>query len=112
MTYFRKRGARKGHTPVAWFSPADYLAMYPDVAKAGVPAALHFFRSGLAEGRLPSRSFAPPPAWGDPGTTAEDRLGVIAQKHRLPDEPPSFDSMLWFGVLRSAAVRATGGGPE
>jgi hypothetical protein len=112
LQYFRKRGARKGHTPVPWFNPDDYVLMYPDVARAGVPAALHFFRSGLAEGRLPSRDFKPHAGWGAPSTSAEDRLRFLVQQHHWPDEPPSFDSMLWFGVLRSTALRETGGIPE
>jgi hypothetical protein len=37
--------------------PQDYLAMYPDVAAAGVSPALHFAQHGDGEGRSPSAGF-------------------------------------------------------
>jgi hypothetical protein len=39
------------------FDPAYYLTTYPDVAKAGVNPAVHYFESGALEGRDPSPDF-------------------------------------------------------
>ena len=40
----------EGEAPL-WFDGAAYLALNPDVAGAGWPAALHYARHGRDEGR-------------------------------------------------------------
>lgn len=57
--YYAAHGAAAGHDPGPCFSAAGYLAANPDVAAAGVPAFLHYLRSGHAEGRALHPGAAP-----------------------------------------------------
>jgi len=49
--HFLREGWKNGLDPAPWFSTANYLALYPDVRKAGVNPFLHYAEYGKKEGR-------------------------------------------------------------
>jgi glycerol-3-phosphate cytidylyltransferase len=50
--HFLEHGWREGRDPNGWFSSADYLSRYPDVAESGMVPFLHYLRHGRRERRL------------------------------------------------------------
>ena len=105
------------------FDAAWYPQRYPDVAQAGLDAALHYLRFGATEGRWPNRWFDP--AWYAPqmgGSLADclehyvragDRLGLpphprfdpgwYRTAHGLPPDTPALRHFL---ASRGSAVLA------
>jgi hypothetical protein len=49
---YLRRGADPGVTPPSLFDQARYLALYPDVAAAGLSPLLHYLAVGEQEGRI------------------------------------------------------------
>ncbi|WP_228064351.1 glycosyltransferase [Novilysobacter avium] len=71
--HYLRFGAAMERSPGPGFDGAGYLAMYPDVERAGVIPLLHYLRHGRAEGRIPG--FLPPPSTG----IARARLVALAE---------------------------------
>lgn len=57
LIHFTMHGVFEGRTPSDLFDPVFYHAKYPDVARAGIPALLHYLSSGRDEGRWPRNLF-------------------------------------------------------
>ena len=52
VRHFCRSGWRQGLNPTPWFSCSEYLALNPDVAKAGLNPFVHYLEHGRDEGRL------------------------------------------------------------
>ncbi len=57
IAHFLTKGWRRGLAPSPFFDGAFYLAMYPDVKKAGWNPVIHYIRYGWREKRLPHPKF-------------------------------------------------------
>lgn len=55
VEHYLTEGWKLGLSPVPSFSPADYLAMYPDVKASGADPYWHYVSQGIQEGRQPRR---------------------------------------------------------
>ncbi|WP_412507134.1 glycosyltransferase family 2 protein [Roseovarius sp. SYSU LYC5161] len=83
------------------FSPADYRALNPDVANAGIDPLDHYLSGGAAEGRLPRalvREF--------PGSYPDSAFGTLAELAGTT-APPRFAADL-PGALRDEALMLLG----
>ena len=58
-SYYRRRGWRKGHSPMRLFAAPWYLSCHPDVKASGLDPLVHYARHGWKEGRLPHPLFDP-----------------------------------------------------
>jgi hypothetical protein len=57
MAAYARRGPNPAIAPLAPFSQAAYLDLYPDVARGRMSPLAHYLAAGAAEGRTPSPAF-------------------------------------------------------
>ncbi len=100
MRHFIRWGEAMGMKPNRNFSPGDYLALNPDVARQGLRPLAHFLRAGRAEGRatlLPQEIIDVPMAESTPLYFDPDRPRAPYALHihiYYPDLWPEFAARL------------------
>lgn len=111
MEHYLRHGWPAGESPTPLFDKDWYLAVYPDVAEAGLPALHHYLVFGDAEGRDPNAVFDT--SWYRSHHSelfSEGDLALVrfvTDGHRLGHDPSSAFLTNWY-LERYPDVAASG----